>query len=483
MFTTGFYNSLVHPLIRLPLINNPTRSQRVLVSFLIIYMYTTSVFAGDSVRISGKVRYPSCKSIRFVTFTDYITRTPVILANAPVVRDSFSVTFELSRPAFVQLISKKECKEAYFFPGNTYVINFINDSLKTPFFPFTAADPGGVNLKLQELNSLVNEFIFRNETSIITGRAIPKVRAFSDSLIRKYNFKDTPVLSYALDARIAELQMSSRSASPEKAAAWFFKRNPMNWQNPDYTYIFSQLYRNWLNEQLTGKNYHLIKELIREGSDTDKLDSLISIHPLLSDNKSHRQMMLLLNLIDYYDKKDSDKRGIRYLIDHISTNGISDTIRFIAIRSREIINKPASGDKALQFIIISTSGKEKTIAKPDEKYTYFCFFDPTLTADLKEIAAIPQIQKEFGYCTDAIAIAVNADTYRLKQLEIEYGLQNHVFNLIDTEVLKSFKIRSTPACFFVGPTGYYLETFLPSPSRNAAHIINNHVRNVPRPNR
>lgn len=436
--------------------------------------------------IRGYAPYYKGKVVNVSTYKDFITMTPVEIANT-VVNDSGKFTFRLDslkHCTYIYLNIENYKGDMYAVPGNTYQIQFpapdtthyqnpyIEHSIELIFY---IRDTMEVNSLIMDFNDQFDKFWEHNYQYFVSRHASHCLDSFYNAMLARYKDVNNPDFRGYMIYTIAELEnniLESQKALGEK----YIKGKPILYNNYQYMQFFNDYFKDYMRDFTFTMEGGDIKKFIASPDYPDLME-VLKINHLLRDD-SLCELVLLKGLYEFYYSGDYPRENIKTLLKTIASQTKIEEDRIIANDMLASFSGIVRGGEAPDFALKNSQGDVNSILDFRGKYVYLAFFKTTSTASVSQMDVIPAFYKKYRKKINFVFICED-DTY---DDLVKFVNANKTFNWTflwdeNHKVMKKYGVDGLPQYFLINPEG----RFFRSPADDPSHGIQTTFDEITKP--
>lgn len=450
----------------------------------ILLAFTINIMAlGQTTTINGNFKSAAGRWIRLYAIQDFVTFSDTMIAKTKIDSNGyFDINLKLPKDKIYYSYFKVNdirSNDLYLESNKTYNLLFDNLDFDkydtyTSFltrlnlnFSNSNIDTNDLNYKIPQLNTVINEFYAQNLKNQLepTGgfiNKIPKqkIDSLSDLLHNKFaNYNNNYFKTY-LKYSIAEIKLISRSFNRiDIFNEYIWNQRPI-YDNVQYMSFFTNYFRDYIINSTKIKNRDLISNIEWRVNYNALLDSLGK--DTILKNEVIRELVLLENIIDWYNKKLFSTDSLKKLL-----NQFYDNTKFkehkIIIKN---INKNLFSQNKIKlsaYPLLTNKNDTIYLKQFKTKYVLLYFFTSWCSPCIKELATINEIAPNINDSVKIIAVSADriplnyyyfTKDYNFSNIEIYYFNQNY-------EILEQLNIVVFPQSILIDKNGNIINAAMP----------------------
>jgi thiol-disulfide isomerase/thioredoxin len=450
----------------------------------ILLAFTINIMAfGQTTTINGNFKSAAGRWIRLYAIQDFVTFSDTMIAKTKIDSNGyFAINLKLPKDKIYYSYFKVNdirSNDLYLESNKTYNLLFDNLDFDkydtyTSFltrlnlnFSILNLDTNDLNYKIPQLNTVINEFYAQNLKNQLepTGgfiNKIPKqkIDSLSDLLHSKFaNYNNNYFKTY-LKYSIAEIKLISRSFNKiDIFNEYIWNQRPI-YDNVQYMSFFTNYFRDYIINSTKIKNRDLISNIEWRVNYNALLDSLGK--DTILKNEVIRELVLLENIIDWYNKKLFSTDSLKKLL-----NQFYDNTKFkehkIIIKN---INKNLFSQNKINlsaYPLLTNKNDTIYLKQFKTKYVLLYFFTSWCSPCIKELATINEIAPNINDSVKIIAVSADriplnyyyfTKDYNFSNIEIYYFNQNY-------EILEQLNIVVFPQSILIDKNGNIINAAMP----------------------
>ncbi|HON18944.1 MAG TPA: hypothetical protein PK990_07225 [Salinivirgaceae bacterium] len=442
----------------------------MLIAHKIIFVAIFLIFISQPATGQNEITIQGCnptfssKTITITAEKDFITETidtlAVLKANS---EGCFKTKLKLNEITKITLTSGKLQGVLYAEPGRDYDLQLPNyeeltivDSLN-PYFETEAFFFRIKNYKIPELNDAIanfdaifNAFIGENFSKIykLNYKAqTDTLKPFFDSLFSDINH---PFFNEYKNYSIAYLEALAKIKGFNTTVKEFFRNKPILYNNPAYTSLFTEIFKNFIPYYAdTKEGEQIISDIIKAKS-YRKAMATLGNHPLF-ESVELRELILLKGIHDLLNEESIPESSSYQLLDSIKILTQNPRHKLIVDEIKRKNQHLAEGTKAPDFQLLSISGEKTSLKNIKAVLIYLTFININSFTAQADLETLNILSKKYKNQLHIITIAVGYGTWN-KISEI-FQQKNYEWTLLDgttsPEIEKIYRVKASPTCYLL----------------------------------
>lgn len=412
-------------------------SNHILLLFSILCVFHSSYVTAqnkENLHIKATTPLPPGETVRLIVVDDYITNKPVTLCETKILGNhTFSLNAKIDQIKLAQIAIRTSKAEFYVVPNWNYSLHIEMDTVLFELF-----DPGILGGFLQIQNKMVDTNDINLKINYFT--------AFYEALLRDLGFKllyfkdksNYDTIIHELSKRfpvqynpsnfyhsyiyytVAQLDRVIYGKYPEMLYEKYLDNEYILYDNPAYMQFFKDFYSNYL--YLSPKiPKAMLGEYINKSANYPALFNEVGKDPYLV-NERLRELVLILNLWEYFDHEEFNRRNVVALLEHIKDNTHFPEHLKIVNNVLERIDKNRYGKVIPKFVFKDEKNKNVKINQFQGKWVYLHFYNNYCEECIREMLIIKELQAKFKDEIDFISISLDLDYNQFKAFREEYKM-------------------------------------------------------------
>lgn len=441
--------------------------RKLIIIFLAI---TTNTYAQPmGIVVNGHAGLLANIPVALAQYSDYITKTPVVVAEAITDKDGF---FTLRVPngdvGEYFLYIGNEFHSLILEPEHFYELEIPDANGEHVYYP-TETDTTLILYQISNLDYMINYFSVVNYEDFTTGRIKNKLTHFLDSLDKKFAFMNMPFFKQYKEYKMAELMTHARYKSMKTMYTSFLKGKPVLYQHPQYMEFFNNFYTGLMNEWFKQGGKPGLNEALKNGTPIDSLLIYISKDDL-ADDPALTELICIKGLFELYYLPGYDKLKIESLVNELGNKTQRQEIKNITNQFLKISGRLKPGKPATNFEAKDVEGNIHALKDYLNKPVYLTFFNPEDPASQREIPAIQTLYNDFKKDITFVSICTGC-TYSALQSFVNSNKLKWTFLIADPALEGEYEVLSYPAAFLIDKEGNFVFSPANLPSQGISKQI------------
>ncbi len=386
---------------------------------VLLLAFSFRTMAQDPVTITGDAPFAPNEEIRLLVYDDLLNNIPSVVATDKIDRNGhFKLTYQTNRIRPVQLAIRTTKADFFVVPYNTYNFHITTDTLL--FGMINPEKYGGFlhittdKVDTADLNYKINRFThyFDGAMDYFGFRlTYDRNKSAYDTLM--YLLNDHFDIRYApenfyLSYVYYTCGLVDKLCMPkdlQKLYDRYFNHDDVLYDNPAYMILFNNLYSNYLyNSKHISKD--LLTRTINEDPDYLTLFNEAGRDPMLVRERL-RELVIIRNLIDFYDNEEFDRGNIIQLLNYIQA---SSHFPEHVVFARNAVNRLKPSADADKTIVLKNEKGRKTDFKQFEgKDIYVYVFQSDCVDCIREMMILKELNKSYGDKIQFVSLNVDVD--------------------------------------------------------------------------
>lgn len=434
------------------------------------------MWAGE-VRIKGVSNIPM-KPIRIIVAADYISNLEqTIVQTKTDFKGRFEVVFNISETVYAQVAAGLQRAEMLIKPGCEYSIELsIKSTDAATYFdpdPLTLkilqSTDNGTGKQIETINFIFNAFVMQYFDHLYRFRRVALLDTLKNAMEKAIPKHTDEFVAKYLFYKFASLDHAVRNLKVQQSYQRLFQGRPILYGNPEYMSQLKLVYQNYLIENKYFSRQALDNSII-EGKNA--LDALVSIDPILKTDKQLRELLIIMQLNNYYFNPDFPLGLVHQLLGKYETASVFAEHRAIASNIKQKKQLLASGSAAPDFVLSNSTGNKYSVASFDG-LTLLNFVQNNCLACESQLLGLKQMFQNRRDDYQIVTIATKEsfayyDNYFKKHL-IDWTLLNLGEEYL---LLEAYNIKSFPENIILLPQGKIGMAPAPDVDQNLEYHLN-----------
>lgn len=433
---------------------------------LILIMFFSLVKA-EKVTIHGKAKGYEGNRVSIITYKDYISKLPNIIAETKVKEDgTFEVSCDLDEIEYARLKVNHSTSIIYLQPGANYYVTFPIPSKKDiQTLDDIDVDMYFDSLDVLDINNLILDFDYRFDYFVSKYRLILnkpefkfQIDTFKQKITHAYREVKNPWFINYVYYSTAQLEMISDLEEAEGMGRvyvydQYIKAKHIDYNHDKYMQLFNQFYYepfSIVSAQLEEKIAYAINTKA-----SMKLLSKAFEKSTFTYEQNIRELVLIKGLMENYHNINYDKEHILIILDSLSNFAHLEENRQVAKNVYEKLTYLTKGSAAPDFKLLNLKGDTISLSQFKGQFIYLGFWSTWNTTSLSELKLYPGYKKRYG--ESIVYISVNMDE---KKEDFENYMKEHPDydwyfldgNSLDN-VSEIYNLKAIPSYFLIDEEG------------------------------
>jgi len=449
--------------------------------FAILGILMSVCVYGENVHIFGNSKDYKGNELIFYKYSDRITFIKEQVFTLKIDKDgNFDTNFNLEEITYV--FAEFGVYHAYFYaePGAYYELilpEYDEKDEKDIFNPFFSPEEvhiGIKDLKQTDLNYLIIDFdyyYFRyldlNYLDIYSGGLSSDVDTFINNINFHYKDIDNQYFNDYKNYRIAALKNIATQKQYEKALVYaYYTKSPVLYDNPAYMDLFNNIYADYFDEYLTGKNGATLYAIINYGHSINRLKKLLNQNFELK-GPQFRELVILKGLNDAFANKNLPWLPLLLTLDSVYLATKYPIHQKIAQNIADNSLSMARGTIAPPFELPDSAGNIKELYDFRGKYVYLGFANTKTYTSQIEFGLIKNLYERYRGTCIFITVLTDEDKEGAMKFIRENELKwQFLFTDVNSKTISSYNVVTYPTYFLIDTDGTLLMSPAPSPCDN-----------------
>ena len=423
------------------------------------------------VTITGKANGYKGSEIILYYYEDFISFQPRQISTT-LIDNQGTFKFNTEIPGTIKAFLRIENIASHIFlePNKNYSVNMPNfDSSKSKqegtlsWIPIQILnqDSTEINNLIINFNKSYDKFLDSNYNLLITKQASSKIQAFKKNTQTKYENSKNAFFNDFVDYSIASLDQFS--LSKQKLFSKYIKNKPILYKNPEYINFINDFFEHYIINITHSKRGSRFVEII------NKKDYKSAIAELKKDtlfqNDALCELVLMKGLFENYYTDIFEKKAIDGIFEKISSQSEFAEHRIIAENLLLKTSKLSIGQKAPEFRLIDSKGKNINLTDYKGKFIYLNFWASWNITCIQDLKVMETLHEKYGDKIQFISISLDNS-----QSVMDEFLKKHNYNWTFVhygnykKVKEEYNINSLPSYFLISPEGKFIQSPAETPS-------------------
>jgi thiol-disulfide isomerase/thioredoxin len=439
----------------------------------------------ENLFINSSTPLPSGETVRLLITDDYITNKVVTLCETTISdKHTFQLATTINQIHLAQLAIRTSRAEFFIVPDWRYPLEIEMDSVLFEFF-----DPGMLGGFLQiknldfdtnDLNLKINYFLAFYESllqeydiNILYFKEKNAYDSVINELAKRFPLEYEPDNFYKsyIYYTVAQLDKVIYAKSPDLLYKKYFDNEYILYNNPAYMQFFRDFYSNYLYS-----SFHISKSMLNE-----YINNAPNYPALFNEvgkdrylvNERLRELVLILNLWQYFNHEEFSQRNIVKLIEYIAVNTHFPEHKKIVDNILEIIENNQYGKTLPKFVFKNEKDKNVKINQFKGKWIYLHFYSNYCEECIREMLIIKELQEKFKDDITFVSISLDLDYNQFKLFKEEFKMFDWEFVHFNDqyEWLIAMDVYTLPENILLNPNGEIALRNAPDPNRELSLFL------------
>ncbi len=375
--------------------------------------------AQDPVTLTGDASFAKNEEIRLLVYDDLLNNIPKVAATGKIDHNGhFKLTYQTNKIRPVQLAIRTTKADFFVAPYNEYHFHITTD---TALFGMISPEKYGGFLQITtdrtdtaDLNYKINRFTryfdlvmgyygFRLTYDRDINAYDTVMRLLDERFPNQYD-PDNYYSSYVYYTRglVDKLCMPKEQS---RLYDRYFNHDEVLYDNPAYMILFNNVYSNYLyNSKYISKD--LLTRTINEAPDYLALFNEAGRDPMLV-NERLRELVIIRNLIDFYDNEEFDRGNIIRLLKYIRASSHFPEHVTYAGNAVELLTPSPEVD--CNITLKNEKGKKMDFREFEGKDIYLQIFQSDCVDCIREMLILKELNKRYGDKIQFVSLNVDMD--------------------------------------------------------------------------
>ncbi|MBE9467226.1 MAG: redoxin domain-containing protein [Bacteroidetes bacterium] len=462
------------------------------IKFLIIFFLLFAInLHSQNVTIKGNAPSHAGDSLIFYTYSDLITYKEKKVCECKVCQNGdflFKLEIENTKYIFAPLGVYKVV--LFVEPDSTYEIVLPEKSKKSipdklnPFFEKSEYYVGIINKTPADLNFLIRDFDYIYEDYLAKNfygiyhqsynKEIDSLISSIDSLFSRYN--NQYFVNYK-KYKFAFLKFLSFQRDVKYVTKYYFSNQPLLYNNIAYMDLFNQLYQNFFSDYINTKEGERLFSDIAYAKSPFYIKKTLDNNLAFANDDNLKDLVILKGLLDAFSNNDFPSSSLFYTLDSVKISTNINENKIIATNIKKEVTQLRSGFNAPKFELYNSDSVLKNLNNYKGKYVYLNFITTLSFTCKQDLELLKKLDEEKDDKLVILTISIEdnfSDCIKyFKENAYDWDLL-HVGNQPD--VLKKYKIKTTPMYYLINPSGKLSMCPAYSPREHFEHYFSKMIR-------
>lgn len=444
---------------------------------LLLCLFSSAVGISAEAYVYGRDQSYSGESFDFYTYSDPITKTPVLLGSLSVMGDgTFKGSIKIEETSYVYF--EPGIFHLYFYaePGETYQLILPPNVEKTkaeklnPYWQPEFIHVGIKGMKKTDLNYLIMDFDYffelyleDNLLSLVAEGKNSDVDDFIKEIDAAYPsggnlyFESYKKYSYAMLRHIAYERKTS------EVSFKYFKGDSVCYNNTAYTALFDKIYKNYLDDQLLEPIGPLVYRDIVYGHSIKSLKKSLSFKIDLR-NEQLKEMVILKGIHDAFYNTNFAWTPLLLTLDSLCIVTKYHKHREIGQYIADKVLTMAAGTLSPLFKLVDMEGDTVSLRDFRNDFIYLSFIDTEAYTCRQELDLLKVLHDKHGNYFKIVSIVTDDNVTKAKHYLNQKGYDwVFLFTGGDESVAKKYKAVAYPSYYLIGPMNELILSPAPTP--------------------
>lgn len=387
--------------------------------------------AQNTVIITGDAPFAKNEEIRLIVFDDLLNNVPKVVATDKIDKTGrFALKYETNQIKLVQLAIRTTKAEFLVAPARSYNFHLSVDSVLFDLIdPETyggylqvvsdKVDTSDLNYKINRFNAFFNGVMDEYAFRLTYDKDISAYDSVHALIEKYFPLEYDPMNFYKsyIYYTCGILDKLCLSKSPLQIYQRYFDNDYLLYNNPAYMAMFANNYLGYLyNSRYVSKD--LLTKAINENPDYLALFNGVGRDPMLV-NERIRELVIILNLVEFYDNEEFDKGNIVKLLQYIKVSSHFPEHQIFAENAVDVFTHKQVGKDELK--LTNEKGKKIDLKQFDGKPIYVQLFQSDCVDCIREMMLIKDFYTKFGERIQFISLNLDADKKQYEAFCKKYG--------------------------------------------------------------
>lgn len=456
---------------------------RFLITILII-LECTLMFASET-HVFGKNQTYANQSIEFYTYSDPITKTPLLVETCKVRPDgTFKGSFDLNITSCIYI--ETGIYHLYFYaePDEAYQLllpkytKLTEAEILNPFLEPKYIHVGIKDLEKNSLNYLIMDFDYffdiyldENMLDIFAKGRNSDVDVFIKEIDEEFPsgindfFDSYKKYSFAMLRHIAYERKTS------EVAFKYFRNDSIWYSNPAYSELFNKIYENFLDNELLNPMGSNIYKCIAYGHSIKALKKVLSLKLELK-NDQFKELVILKGIHDAFYNENFAWTPLLLTLDSLCIATAYPKHREIGQNIADKILNLSTGTVAPAFTLSNYDGEDVSLETFRNEFIYLSFINTNSYTSLQELELLKVLHEKHQNYFRVVTVVTDENSAKAKQLFKQNAYDWTVlYTSGDKDIVNDYKVLAFPTYYLIGPAGELILSPAPSPLENFERIF------------
>ncbi len=451
--------------------------------FLVLLAFFSCHLYAGKVVLKGQAKNFANKTIGVYHYTDFVTFREKKLISKPVSQNEiFEIEFDTDDILLIKLKIEDKTTTFYSEPGKVYQLDlsYSEDNNSSKVYnkeldvKFKYAQPTDLNELMIAFNIDYLTFIEEKSIYFLKQQIKSHIKDFEKEMIEKYKpFLQNEFFKTFLTYSLANLK-DAANAGKKDLYDEFLANSKIFYNNYEYMNFFNQYFHHSFKELCLQKKSTELRKTINTSLDVPKIKNLIKEGNQKFKRDSLLELYLLFSLNEVIPDAYFDKQNLLNITNKIFENTSINYHRIIAYNIISKYTNVAENSAAPNFTLIDKNGEKKSLEAYSGKYVYLNFWASWSIPSLKELKLMQKLHKNYGEDIAFVSINCDADIKNMIEVQRKYNYDWDFLHLGENyEVLESYRAKIMPTYVFLDPNGKIMYSPAERPSGDVERQIYN----------
>lgn len=375
--------------------------------------------AQNPVTITGDAPFAPNEEIRLFVYDDLLNNMPRVVASDKIDRNGhFKLTYQTNQIRPVQLAIRTTKADFFVAPYNEYDFHITTDTalfgMICPekyggFLHITTdrTDTADLNYKINRFNRYFDNVMGYYGFKLTYDRdknAYDTVMQLLDERFPNQYNPDNYYSSYVYYTR-GLVDKLCNPKDQQKLYDRYFNHEDVLYGNPAYMILFNNVYSNYLyNSKYISKD--LLTRTVNEEPDYLTLFNESGRDPMLV-NERLRELVIIRNLIDFYDNEEFDRGNIIQLLKYIrAVSRFPEHVTYVD-NALELLTPSPEVDR--NITLKNEKGRKTDFSQFEGKDIYIQIFQSDCVDCIREMLVLKELNKLYGDKIQFVSLNVDMD--------------------------------------------------------------------------
>lgn len=441
-------------------------------------MLSASVRSQSPVIITGDAPFAKNEEIRLLVFDDLLNNIPRVVATDKIDKTGrFALKYVTNEIKLAQLAIRTSKAEFFLVPSNSYnfhvsvdtvLFDLINPETYGGYLQVVSdkLDTNDLNYKINRFNYYFNEVMDGYAFRLTYDRDAAAHDTVMSLIESRFPVQYDPLNFYRsyIYYSCGILDKLCFAKQPIQTYQRFFDNDYLLYNNPAYMAMFVNNYRGYLyNSRYVSKE--LLNKTINENPDYAALFNGLGRDPMLV-NERIRELVIILNLIEFHDYEEFDKGHVVSLLQYIrATSHFPEHLVYVE-NALKLFSEGRYDFAKLK--LTNERGKKIELKQFEGKPIYLQLFQSDCVDCIREMMLIKQFNQKYGDKIHFVSLNLDVDQKQYEAFCKKYG-QMFDWPILyfngNYEWLSEQGVETLPDYLLVSAEGKLVNRFAPAPEQ------------------